>query len=191
MSGRRPRPMQWAVALAWALGVAAVQVGGASAAHVARLDVRPAQAAPGSEVAVSGPPGWAPTPVSIRWNGLEGEVLGTFPTTSGSNASFGPGTVRVPDVPPGTYELVGIQDVPENQAQVRGVPARARLTVTGPGGTAPRAPAETPPVQGLRTLKEEGAAGSTLALVGLGAFVVTMAAGLVPGWIVRRRAVAS
>ena len=179
------------LALAGSLVLAALQVGGASAAHVARLDVRPTQVSAGGEIAVSGPPGWAPTPVSIRWNGLDGEVLGTFPTTSGSNASFGPGTVRIPDVAPGTYELVGIQEVPENQAQVRGVPARARITVTGPGGAPPRPAAETPPVPGLRTLREEGASGSSLAVVALGAFALTMAAGLLPGWALRRRGVAS
>ena len=191
MSGRRLRPARWTLALAGSLALAAMQAGGASAAHVARLDVRPSQVGAGGEIAVSGPPGWAPSPVSIRWNGVEGEVLGTFPTTSGGNASFGPGTVRIPDVAPGTYELVGVQDVPENQAQVRGVPARARITVTGAGGAAPRAAAETPPVQGLRTLREEGASGPTLALVGVGAFAMTMAAGLLPGWALRRRGAAS
>jgi hypothetical protein len=190
VSRRLLRPAQVLVAMAGALALATVHVGGASAAHVARLEVRPGQVAAGEEIAVFGPPGWAPSPVSIRWNGLEGEVLGTFTTTTGGNASFGPGTVRIPDVGPGTYELVGIQDVPENQPQVRGVPARARITVTGPGGATPPAVAETPPVQGLRTLKEAGASTGALVLVGLGVFAVTLAAGLLAGWAIRRRAVA-
>lgn len=191
MSRRLLHPAQILVALACALALATLHVGGASAAHVARLEARPGQVGAGGEIAVFGPPGWAPSPVSIRWNGLDGEVLGTFPTTTGSNASFGPGTVRIPAVAPGTYELVGIQDVPENQPQVRGVPARARITVTGPGGAAPPDVNETPPVQGLRTLKETGASAGTMGLLAVGTFAVTLGAGLVAGWAIRRRAVAS
>ena len=191
MSGRRLRPAGGALALVGALGLAALQAGGASAAHVARLDIRPSQAAAGTEIAISGPPGWAPSPVSIRWNGLDGQVLGTFPTTPGANASFGPGTVTVPNVPPGTYELVGIQDVPENQAQVRGVPARARITVTGPGGALPAAPPETPPVRELDTLKESGPSAAALLLLGAGAFALTLGGGVLAGSVRRRKAVAS
>ena len=190
MKGRRLRPRGRLLVLGGALGLAALQAGGASAAHVARIDIRPGQAAPGAQIAISGPPGWAPAPVSIRWNGLDGEVLGTFPTTPGANASFGPGTITIPNVAPGTYELVGIQDVPENQAQVRGVPARARITVTGPGGAVPDAPAGTPPVRGLATLKESSPSTSALVLLGLGAFALTVTAGLVAGAALRRRAVA-
>ena len=174
-----------------ALVLAAVHAGTASAAHVARLDIRPASVAPGGEVTIFGPPGWAPSPVSIRWNTLDGQVLGTFPTTTGGNASFGPGLVKVPEVPPGVYELVGTQEVPETQTALRGVPARARLTVTGPGGGTPPAASETPPVQGLRTLKESGGASTTtLVLLGLGVFAVTVAAALIPGMAMRRRAAA-
>ena len=190
MHRRRLRPVQGVLAMTGALVLAAVQAGGVSAALVARLDVQPSQVAPGGEIAVSGPPGWAPSPVSIRWNGLEGDVLGTFPTTAGANASFGPGTVRIPDVAPGTYELVATQDVPENQPQVRGVPARARISVTGPGGAAPAATGETPPVQALRSLKETRAPTGVLVLLGVGAFALTLAAGLLGGSALRGKAVA-
>jgi len=174
-----------------ALVVAAVHAGGASAAHVARLEVRPGSVAPGSEVTVFGTPGWAPTPVAIRWNTLDGQVLATFPTTSGGNASFGPGTVKVPDVAPGVYELVGTQDAPETQIALRGVPARARIVVTGPGGAAPPPLPETPPVRALQTLKESGGPStSSLVLLGLGLFAVTLAAGLIPGLAMRRRSAA-
>ena len=81
--------------------------------------------------------------------------------------------------------------MPENQPQVRGVPARARITVTGAGGAAPPAVSETPPVQGLRTLKETGASAATMTLLAAGAFVLTLAAGLLGGSAMRRRAVAS
>ena len=182
MSGRRT-----AIALAGALMLAAVHVGGASAAHVARIDIRPAQVAPGGEVTVFGPPSWAPAPVSIRWNSVDGEVLGTFQTTQGGNAQWGPGTVKVPNVAPGVYELVGTQEAPANQTALRGVPARARVIVTGPGGALPPAATETPPVEGLKRLKESGPSTSGLVLLGIGAFVLTLAIGLGAGAAMRKR----
>ena len=177
-------------ALLGALALVTVNMGGARAAHVARIDVKPAQVAPGGEITVFGPPSWAPAPVSIRWNSVDGEVLGTFATTPGGNAQWGPGTVKIPNVPPGVYELVGTQEAPASQTALRGVPARARVVVTGPGGALPPAATETPPLQGLKTLEEEGAATSTLVLLGGAVFAVTLAAGLLPGWLLRRRAVA-
>jgi hypothetical protein len=187
VTGHPTRRWRATAALAAALVLAAVHAGTASAAHVARLDIRPGTVAAGGEVTVFGPPGWAPAPVSIRWNTLDGQVLGTFPTTTGGNASFGPGTVRVPDVPPGVYELVGTQDPPATSTALRGVPARARVVVTSGLGTPPPFP-ETPPVQALRTLKESGGpATSTLFLLGLGVFAVTVGAALVPGLAMRRR----
>lgn len=173
------------------LALATLHAGAASAAHVARMEVRPAQVAPGGEVSVFGTPSWAPVPVSIRWNSVDGEVLATFPTTSGGNAQWGPGTVKIPDVPPGVYDLVGTQDPPATQVALRGVPARARVVVTGPSGALPPAAKGTPPMQGLGALKEEGPKTSSLVLMAAAVFVVTLALGLLPGWILRRRAVAS
>ena len=176
MTGRT-RTWRAVAGLAGALALAAAHAGTASAAHVARLDIRPASVAAGGEVTVFGPPGWAPVPVSIRWNALDGDVLGTFPTTPGGNAQFGPGTVKVPNVPPGVYELVGTQEPPETQTALRGVPARARIVVTGPGGAQPPAAAETAPLTALKTFKETGGAStSSLVLTGLAVFLVTVAA---------------
>ena len=180
---------RFVLALTGALALATVHVGGASAAHVARIDIRPAQVAPGGEVTVYGPPSWAPAPVSIRWNSVDGDVLATFQTTPGGNAQWGPGTVKIPDVAPGVYDLVGTQEAAASQTALRGVPARARVVVTGPGGALPAAAQETRPVGGLERLEEKGASASNLVLVGIGVFVLTLAAGLVPGWILRRRAV--
>lgn len=175
-------------AMLGAVALATVHAGPASAAHVARMEIRPTQVAPGGEVAVNGTPSWAPVPVSVRWNSVDGEVLATFETTTGGNAQWGPGTVRIPDVPPGVYDLVGTQEAPANQLALRGVPARARVVVTGPGGALPPAAEETPPVQSLRALKEEGPETSTLVLLAVAAFVMTLALGLFPGWLLRRRA---
>ena len=187
MTGHPTRRWRATAAVAAALILAAVHAGPASAAHVARLDIRPGTVPAGGEITVFGPPGWAPTPVSIRWNTLDGQVLGTFPATAGANASFGPGTVRIPDVPPGVYELVGTQDPPETQTALRGVPARARVVVTSGLGTPPPF-AENPPVRGLRSLKESGGPSTaTLVLLGLAVFAVTVGAALVPGLAMRRR----
>lgn len=178
-------------AMLGALALATVHVEAASAAHVARMEIRPVQVAPGDEVAVFGTPSWAPVPVSVRWNSVDGEVLATFPTTSGGNAQWGPGMVKIPDVPPGIYDLVGTQEAPATQTALRGVPARARVVVTGPGGALPPAAKETPPIKGIRALGEEGPETSNLLLVAAAVFVVTLALGLIPGWILRRRSVAS
>ncbi len=50
-------------AMLGALALATVLAGAVSAAHVARMEVNPAQVAPGGEVAVFGTPSWAPVPV--------------------------------------------------------------------------------------------------------------------------------
>ena len=189
MTGHRKRKLRAAAALAAALVLAAVSAGTATAAHVARLDIRPAQVAAGGEVTVFGPPGWAPTPVSIRWNSLDGQVLGTFPATPGANATFGPGTIKVPDVPPGVYELVGTQEPPESSTALRGVPARARVIVTGPGGAVPPLPPGTPSLATLDGLKETGGTETpTLVLLGLAVFAVTVGAAVIPARAMRRRA---
>ncbi len=190
MAGRRGRGALALLLLTGALALAGVQVDGASAAHVARIDIRPAQVAPGGEVTVFGPPSWAPAPVSIRWNAVDGEVLGTFQTTPGGNAQWGPGTVKVPNVPPGVYDLVGTQEAPAAQTALRGVPARARVIVTGPGGALPEA-VETPSVSGLETLKEQRASMSAVVLVGIGVLVLTLGIGLGGGAVMRKREVAA
>jgi hypothetical protein len=187
MVGRR-RVRYGAVAAVLGLVGALAPGGGASAAHVARLDVRPVQVPAGGEVTVIGPPGWAPSPVSIRWNAVDGEVLATFQTTTGNNASFGPGTVTVPNVPPGTYELVGTQDAPPAQTALRGVPARARIAVTAPGAAVPE-PQGTAPLPALAGFERVGGTPAAAVLaVAAATFAVTLAVGLVGGSAARRRA---
>lgn len=180
---------RFGTAVTLGLVMALLPVSGASAAHVARLDVRPVQVAPGGEVTVAGPPGWAPTPVSIRWNAIDGEVLATFETTPGGNASFGPGTIRIPNVPPGIYELVGTQQAPPAQTALRGVPARARLEVTGPASAARAGePIGTQPIRAISSLEEEGGTStSTALLIGVRVFAITLAGGLAAGAALRRR----
>ena len=95
----------------------------------------------------------------------------------------------MPDIAPGVYELVGTQEPPETQTALRGVPARARVVVTDPGGAQPAPAGETQPLGGLTTLKESaGPSTATLVLVGLAMFVLTVGAAMVPTLATRRRA---
>lgn len=159
---------------------------------MARLDVQPSSVEPGGEIAVRGHPGFAPAPVSVHWDGLDGPVLATLPTEGERQAEFGPETVTVPaDVEPGTYELVADQEVPEG-ATPRGVPARARVQVVGPGteGVASddsetqAASSDTPRLASLQ--ESQPPDGTTLGLIGAGAGLVTVVIGLLAGWIVQR-----
>lgn len=137
----------------------------ASARHnLSMLRVAPALSVPGGEVAVSG---FSYTrPVSIHFNTLNGPVLGTFTPDSNSDLR---GSVTIPaDTKPGDYLLLATQD---DAGKPTRIPARARLTVVGPGG-APVVSGEVPPEPRAATLirKEEGETSTgSLVLAGLGA----------------------
>ncbi len=104
-----------------------------------------------------------PTPVVLRWRDKDGPILAEVtPERNGSiSASF-----VVPNVPPGTYAILGIQetprrmpDAPADAAPVYlpelGTPARASFEVLGPGASPViRAPAAEPvhPAQGQSEL---------------------------------------
>lgn len=190
--GSRVRWALLAGGLVSAVLFAATLAGVASAAHVARLDVQPSSVEPGGEIAVRGHPGFAPASVNLHWDGLDGPVLATLPTEGERQAEFGPETVTVPaDVEPGTYELVAGQEVPEG-ATPRGVPARARVQVVGPGteGVASddaetqAASSGTPRLASLQ--QSQPPDGTTLGLIGAGAALVTVVIGLLAGWVVQR-----
>ena len=91
-------------------------------------------AAPGEQVTVVGEnfPG---SPVEIRWNGLQGPLLGT-----GNGPSFSI-AVTVPDEVPGLYLLTALSRQPGGQV---GDTARASFQVQGAAGEAAAAPAAQP-----------------------------------------------
>ena len=152
------------------------------APHVPQLQVTPFQVQPGQEVTVLGTRGFGFTnPVEVRWNGVDGPILGTFQPANESYAPWGPGTIRIPeDVKAGTYYLWATQVISPIEKHIRGVPTRALVQVLGPGGVPalgadPNVPGDvgTP---GYET--EEGPGIGTLVFVGLGvAGVALLAAG--------------
>jgi hypothetical protein len=83
--------------------------------------------------------GTSASPVAIRFNSLEGQVLGTAtPNAAGDFTA----TIRVPKVDPGQYVLVATQT--QEGGPAFGTPARVAITVLGPGGQP--APAQAAPV---------------------------------------------
>ncbi|MDP1805778.1 MAG: hypothetical protein Q8K72_11465 [Acidimicrobiales bacterium] len=130
---RRSRVFLFGVALggAWLLPVPP-----AWAPHVPQLTVTPAQARAGDEVAVVGTRGYGFTnPVEVRFNAVDGPVLGKFVPDNQPYAAWGPGTVRIPaDTKPGTYTLYATQVLADLERHIRGIPVRAVIDVVGPGG---------------------------------------------------------
>ena len=100
------------------------------------LRVTPGDAKPGQQVTLSGFSYKSDMPIVVRWNALDGPVLGTFMPAGGrfGDDEFLNGTVTVPaDAKPGSYVLVATQSSPDGA--LAQVPVRALVTVTGPGGT--------------------------------------------------------
>lgn len=177
---RRLLTVPAAVIKVLALGVAALALSSvttATAAHVARLDVTPSQVAPGGQVTVSAAPsgGYGDADVTVRWDSLDGPILGTFPSDP-----FGPEAVTIPaDAMPGRHVLIADQVVDEEGTGVRGIPARAAIDVIGPGGEVsdavqPPSPAALPHVE---SLAGDGANVWVLATIAVLAFVVAVAGG--------------
>lgn len=174
-----------------ALGVVVLIISSATpatAAHVARLDVSPTQVAPGGQVTVSAAPsgGYGDAEVTVRWDSLDGPVLGTFPSDP-----FGPEAVTIPaDAAPGRHVLIADQVVGEDGTGVRGIPARAAIEVIGAGGEAPDAEQAPNPaaLPHLASLSGDGANPWVLATISLLALVATVAAGAM---VARRARVAT
>lgn len=187
------RSFRLAGVAALALGMLLVPATAAWAPHVPQLQVTPTEVRPGQEVSVYGTRGYGFTnPVEVRFNATDGPVLGSFQPTNEPYAPFGPGTVRIPDgLSPGTYFLWATQLLSPAEKHIRGVPARATITVLGPGGMPVLgAQVGTPGDEGVVGFaRGEGPSAWSLILVGLGvAGLALFGAGLVAvlGW---RRAV--
>ena len=142
------------------------------APHVPQLQVTPSQVQAGQEVTVAGTRGFGFTnPVEVRWNGLDGPILGTFQPINEAYAPWGPGTIRIPEnVKAGTYYLWATQVIAPSEKHIRGVPTRALVQVLGPGGV-PAIGAELTAPGDVGTpgyVKEEGPGLASLLIVGLG-----------------------
>lgn len=135
----------------------------ASARHnLSMLRLVPELTAPGGEVAVSG---FSYTrPVSIHFGTLDGPVLGTF-TPDGNNDLRGAVTIPA-DTKPGDYLLLATQD---DAGKPTRIPARARLTVVGPGGAPALMASVAPEPRAPSVLrKDEDVSAGSLVLTGLG-----------------------
>ena len=138
------------------------------------LQVAPTDAKAGAEVTLTGISFDKSLPLVVRFNALDGPILGTFPIND--DRSLSATKVRIPPgTRPGSYVLVGTQLSSTGSQAV--VPTRALVVVVGDGG----APVLGAPVLGEQTgrpagLVEEKSSASlgSLALVGLGVFGVAL-----------------
>ena len=172
----------------WAVGglsaVGAVLVAGATAwACVSgpAVNLSTVNAKPGDTVTLTGTSFSKTDPVTVRWNSLDGPVVGQFAGPVGGNVT---GTITVPaDAKAGNYVLIITQS--SSNGQLSQMPIRALLTVVPTNGAAPVVGASLAGQQSARATglvsTDNSISGATLALVGLGVagvgmFVAGMAA---------------
>lgn len=141
------------------------------------LNLNPSTVKPGQEVTLSGFSYNGSLPIVVRFNALDGPILGTFTPEEGR---FGDpeslvGTVTIPaDTKPGSYILIATQSNPDGS--LAQVPVRALLTVAPNGSPAVGAPVIQP--EPGRVVGPERTAASvsvwSLVLFGLGSGGVAM-----------------
>lgn len=85
------------------------------------VQLTPLAAAPGSDLSLQGDALAANAPVELRWNALDGQVIGTAVADDGGEFAT---TAVVPDAAPGVYAVIAVS---EAQAV-----ARTAFEVTGP-----------------------------------------------------------
>lgn len=149
------------------------------------LIVTPQSVAAGGTVAVSGISWNKEFPVVIRFDALDGPVLGTFQPDPDTRRLAGSVTLPT-DLAPGNYVLIGTQQSAEGQNAI--IPARALVSVEGAGGAPvlgaaltsagatdrPAGLAVSDPVgTGSLLLTGLGAAGVALFLAGAGVYLTT------------------
>ena len=193
MHRRTTRRWLAAVAGAAAAAGALVPVSPAWAPHVAQLQVTPTQFKAGDTVTVFGPRGYGQTnPVEVRWDSVDGPVLGSFKTVETGFAMWGPGTVSIPaDAKPGVHTLWATQKLEESEKLIRGMPTKTLVQVLNADGSAPvlgvdLTPQVEPRPAGL--VEDEPVGTGALLLVGLGVAGVAMFAAGAAALMSSRRA---
>ena len=151
----------------------------AYAPHVAQMQVTPSTAKPGETVTVFGPRGYGATnPVQVRWDAVDGPVLGEFRTRETGFAMWGPETVTIPaDAKPGTHYLWVTQKLEASETIQRGIPVQTVIQIADANGAVPVIGAPTEPQIEPRPgdfVEKDSASTATLILVGLGAAGVAM-----------------
>ena len=166
---------RWLAAVAGAAAAAGVLLPGTAAwaPHVAQLQVTPTQFKAGDTVTVFGPRGYGQTnPVEVRWDAVDGPVLGSFKTVETGFAMWGPGTVTIPaDAKPGVHTLWATQKLEESEKLIRGMPTRTLVQVLNADGSMPALGVDlTPQVEPRPTglVEDEPVGTGALLLVGLG-----------------------
>ena len=147
----RLSPGRWAVLVAVGAIVAGVGASAFACANLATLSLSATSGRAGATVTLTGASfayprastGLAPTPVVVRWKDKDGPVLAEVtPDRRGAIAT----SFTVPDVGPGTYVILGIQETPRKAADAPpdaapayfaepGTPARASFEVLAPGAS--------------------------------------------------------
>ncbi len=157
----RLSPGRWAVLVAVGALVAGVGASAFACANLATLNLSATSGRPGATVTFTGASftgarasnGFVATPVVVRWKDKDGPILAEVtPDRRGSiSASF-----TVPDVTPGTYVILGIQETARRPPDASpdaapayfaepGTPARASFEVVALGSArAVRPPAAEP-----------------------------------------------
>ena len=158
----RRSPGRWTVLVAVGAVVAGLGSTAWACANLATLNLSTTSGRPGAMVTLTGASftgarpanNFTPTPVVVRWRDKDGPILAeAVPDRRGAiSASF-----TVPDVSPGTYIILGIQETlrkapdappeapPTYVAEV-GTPARASFEVLAPGGVRAVRPPVAEPV---------------------------------------------
>ena len=169
------RIRRWAIGGLSAAG-AVVLAGAAAWACVSgpAINLSTVNAKPGDTVTVTGTNFSKTDPVTVRWNALDGPIVGNFAAPVGGNIT---GTVVVPaDAKAGNYVLILTQSSADGKLSQ--MPVRALLTVTGSNGANPVVGASIATQQGARAdglaTTNNSVSGGTLALVGLGVAGVGM-----------------
>jgi len=166
---------RWLAPLAGAAAAAGVllPVSAAWAPHVAQLQVTPTEFKAGDTVGVFGPNGYGQTnPVEIRFDAVDGPILGSFKTTGTGFATWGPGTVTIPaDAKPGVHTLWATQKLEESEKLIRGMPTKTLVQVLNADGSRPALGVDLAPKTEVRPtalVEEESVGTGALVLVGLG-----------------------
>ncbi len=151
------------------------------------LEVIPWQANAGSEVTLKGV-SYNRNPVMVRFNALDGPVIGTIQPTGGTGTSSNwnlEGTVTLPaDAKPGNYVLIATQ--PSTDGKLTQIPTRALVSVSGTTAPVVGAPLAAEPVErpvglveadsvstGAKVLVGLGVAGMAMFLAGIAALVAS------------------
>ena len=176
-------------ALAFGVAATAAVFTAAASACIAgpTLEVTPRQANAGSQVTLKGV-SYNRNPVMVRFNALDGPVIGTIQPTGGTGTSSNwnlEGTVTLPaDAKPGNYVLIATQ--PSTDGKLTQIPTRALVSVSGTTAPVVGAPLAAEPVErpvglveadsvstGAKVLVGLGVAGVAMFLAGIAALVAS------------------